>query len=419
VQTRPVAWPRAIVHLDLDAFYASVEQLRRPELRGRPVIVGGAQRGQTARGVVSAASYEARRYGVRSAMPLARALRLCPGAVLVPVDFPAYRAASAQVFELARAVTPLVEPLSLDEAHLDLTATPGEPAEVAARLRDRIAQETGLDASFGVATSKTVAKIASDLRKPRGFVVVSPGEEAEFLRPLPLRALPGLGPATERVLDALGLRTLGDLAGQPLPLLERRLGRAAALSLQQRARGIDRAPVSPPTAPKSISREETFDADTDDPAVLRRRLILLCAEVGRGLRRAGLSARTVSLKMRFADFSDTVRQRTLGAGSDSDAAITEGALGLLDAARRPGRPVRLLGVGVHNLEAVAQLDLFAQAARARERLLDSTLDSVQRRFGPSALRRGASAAVLRDLDWHHEDLRERPGSPAGPDSSRP
>ncbi len=406
-----MGWPRAIVHLDLDAFYASVEQLRRPELRSRPVIVGGAEAGHTARGVVSAASYEARRYGVRSAMPLSRALRLCPDAAVLPVDFPAYRRCSARVFGLAREVTPLVEPLSLDEAHLDLTATPGDPAQIATLLRDRILEATGLYASFGVATSKTVAKIASDLRKPQGFVVVPPGEEQEFLRPLPLRALPGLGPATERALAGLGLRTLGELANHPLGLLEQRLGRTTALSLHERSRGIDHSPVSPPSAPKSVSREETFDLDTDDLSRLRERLIRLCADVGRGLRGAALTARTVSLKIRFSDFTTVVRQRTLGAGSSTDQAITAGAMALLDAAHRPGRPIRLLGVGVHNLEEAAQLDLFAEPASARDRLLDATLDQLRRRFGPAALSRGAAGTGLRDLDWHHEDLREQPAGP--------
>ena len=402
-----MGWVRAIIHLDLDAFYASVEQLRRPELRGRPVIVGGGGDGRTARAVVSAASYEARHYGVHSAMPLARAVRLCPTAVVLPVDFPAYRQASTRIFALARALTPLVEPLSLDEAYLDVTATPGEPPEMAAQLRDRIHEVTGLHASFGVATSKTVAKIASDLRKPRGFVVVAPGEELEFLRPLPLRTLPGLGPATAATLSGLGLRTLGDLASHPAALLERHLGRAAALSLTRRAQGIDTSPVTPPTAPKSISREETYDRDVIDPAQLRERVRHLAADVGRRLRAAGLSARTVSLKLRDADFTTVTRQQSLDGGGDSDAAITSAAISLLAATRQPGQPVRLLGVGVHNLEDAAQLDLFSAPATDRERRLDATLDSLRRRFGPDAVRRGAPAAELRDLDWRHEDLRER------------
>ncbi len=356
--------------------------------------------------MVSAASYEARRYGVHSAMPLGRAVRLCPTAAVLPVDFPAYRQASTRIFALARALTPLVEPLSLDEAYLDVTATPGDPEEMAIRLRDQILAETGLHASFGIATCKTVAKIASDLRKPRGFVVVRPGDEAEFLRPLPLRTLPGLGPSTAGTLAGLGLRTLGELAGHPAALLERRLGKAAAHSLTRRARGIDTSPVVPPSTTKSISREETYDRDVVDAGMLRERVRHLSADVGRRLRAAGLSARTVSLKIRYADFTSLTRQCPLDGGSDSDAAITSGALALLTATHQPDRPVRLVGVGVHNLENAAQLDLFSAPRAARERHLDATLDALQRRFGPGAVHRGAPAPELRDLDWRHEDLRE-------------
>jgi DNA polymerase-4 len=277
---------------------------------------------------------------------------------------------------------------------------------MAAHLRDQILAATGLHASFGIATSKTVAKIASDLRKPRGFVVVRPGEEAAFLGPLPLRTLPGLGPATASTLAGLGLRTLGELAGHPAALLERRLGKAAAHSLTRRAQGIDTSPVTPPSSTKSISREETYDRDVVDAAQLRDRVRHLSADVGKRLRAAGLSARTVSLKIRYADFTSLTRQRSLDGGSDSDRAITSGAVALLAAAHEPDRPVRLLGVGVHNLENAAQLDLFSAPRAARERRLDATLDALQRRFGPGAVHRGAPSPELRDLDWRHEDLRE-------------
>src|SRR5579884_693574 len=242
--------------MDLDAFYASVEQLRRPELRGRPVIVGGGRdehgRPVLRRGVVSAASYEARVHGVHSAMPLAVAVRLCPRATVVPVDFTAYREASRAVFAIARDYTPLVEPLSLDEAFLDVTQSVrrfGEPWQIAATIRDRVLNATGLHASFGVATCKTVAKVASDLRKPRGFVVVPPGDEAAFLAPLELRRLPGLGPSAETALHGLGVRTLGELAALPLDTVQRRLHAVAGRSLWERAHGIDESRVAPPGSP--------------------------------------------------------------------------------------------------------------------------------------------------------------------------
>jgi len=334
---------RGIIHFDLDAFYASVEQLRRPELRGRPVIVGGAAgsdgRVLLTRGVVSAASYEVRRFGVRSAMPLTTALRLCPHATVVPVDFAAYRAKSAQIFAIARSVTPLVEPLSLDEAYLDVTGSRlrfGEPAQVAARLRDEILATTGLHASFGVAGSKVVAKVASAHEKPRGFVVVPPGEEAAFLAPLPLRALPGLGPAAEAALGSVGVSTLGQLAALPLETVQRRCGRAAGEALWQRAQGRDGSEVTPPGRPKSVSREETFAADLDDRDELIARIRELAADVGRRLRAGGWSARTVSLRLRTADFSTLGRQSTLPVPTHADRVLGDAAIRLLESVWRGG-----------------------------------------------------------------------------------
>jgi DNA polymerase IV len=398
-------WPRAIVHLDLDAFYASVEQLRRPELRGRPVIVGGGGPDHR-RGVVCAASYEARPFGVRSAMPMTRALRLCPAAVVLPVDFPAYRAASAEVFAIARAYTPQVEPLSLDEAYLDVAASQrrfGAPPAIAEEIRDRILAECGLSASVGVATSKTVAKIASDLRKPRGLVVVPPGGEAEFLRPLPLRALPGLGPAAERALAGLGITTLGQLGALPLDAVRRRLGEAAGRSVWQRARGVDEAPVTVPGRPRSVSREETFLEDVSDRSVLEDRVRQLAADVGRRLRAGGWTARTVTLKLRDARFATITRQRSLPAPVDADRLLAVPALELLGAAWQ-GEPLRLLGVGASALADAGQLDLLDPRSE-REARLDRVLDDLHRRFGDRAPRRGQAAPALRDLDWRGEDLR--------------
>ncbi|TMG00309.1 MAG: DNA polymerase IV, partial [Chloroflexi bacterium] len=246
---------RVVMHVDLDAFYASVEQLRRPELRGKPVIVGGAGV-DGERGVVAAASYEARPFGVRSAMPLSRARRLCPNAVFIPCDFPAYREASKSVFAILDRYSPLIEPIALDEAYLDLTgedALMGPADTVAVRLRDEVKTRCGLDLSIGVASCKLVAKVASELRKPRGLVVVPPGTEASFLAPLPLGKLPGCGPATAVRLERVGVRTIGDLAALPDPLLGELFGQYGRL-LGSHARGIDPSPVLPPGDPKSISR---------------------------------------------------------------------------------------------------------------------------------------------------------------------
>jgi DNA polymerase IV len=406
-----IAWPRAIIHLDLDAFYASVEQLRRPELRGKPVVVGGAGgddgRVVTRRGVVSAASYEARRFGVHSAMPLAIALRLCPQAIVVPVDFPAYREKSAQVFAIARAVTPLVEPLSLDEAYLDVTGSRrrfGDPESIAARMRDEIFETTGLHASFGVAGTKVVAKVASDLRKPRGFVVVPPGEEAAFLAPLPLRRLPGLGPAAERGLQGLGVSTLGQLAALPREVVQRRLGEHAGAYLWERAQGRDDGEVAVPGRPKSVSREETFFHDVRDRSALAERMRHLAADVGRRLRAGEWRGRTVTIKLRYSDFTTLSRQVSLPAATDADLLIAQTGMTLLDQAWS-GDPVRLLGVGISGLEEAGQLDLFEGPAQHRDERLDRVLDRVRSRFGEAALHRGAGAGSLRDADWRGEDLR--------------
>ena len=393
--------------MDLDAFYASVEQLRRPELRGKPVIVGGGDAGggraQLSRGVVSAASYEARVHGVHSAMPLATALRLCPHAIVVPVDFAAYRAASSAIFVIAREYTPLIEPLSLDEAFLDVTWSArrhGPAPQIAALIRDRVLAECSLHASFGVATCKTVAKVASELRKPRGFVVVAAGDEASFLAALPLRSLPGLGPATETALSGLGIRTLGELAALPLELVQRRVGNVQGRSIWERARGVDESPVTVPGRPRSVSREETFARDLDDRATLGQRLADLSADVASRLRAGAWTARTVTLKLRYSDFTTITRQESLPSGTDSDRDVRNAARRLFDAAWSGAR-VRLLGVGVAGLEDVAQMDLFTRPASAR---LDHTLDAVRKRFGHNAIRRGAGA-TLRDLDWRGDDLR--------------
>ena len=402
-------WPRAVIHVDLDAFYASVEQLRNPELRGKPVIVGGGRdrdgNAVVRRGVVSAASYEVRKFGVHSAMPLITALRLCPTAIVVPVDFPAYREASRKVFEIFGSVTPQIEPASLDEAYLDVTGSIrrfGSPAKMAREMQSRIKDVVGLNASFGIATGKTVAKIASDYDKPCGFVVVPPGREREFLAPLPLRRLPGLGPATENSLQGLGITILGELAALPADTLERRLGKHAGHSVWTRARGVDTAEVSLPALPKSVSREETFNDDIADATALHERIRVLAADVAGRLRHDQLAGRTVNLKIKYEDFSSVTRQHSLSASTDADLAIAQTASDLFTAGWS-GRPVRLLGVGVSSIEERSQMDLFTPATPGS--VVDRAMDSLRNRFGDDAVQRGIGGS-LRDLDFRGSDLRD-------------
>lgn len=392
------------MHVDLDAFYASVEQLRRPELRGKPVIVGGAGvPGE--RGVVAAASYEARPFGVRSAMPLSRARRLCPDAVFVPCDFKAYREASKAVFDILDRYSPFIEPIALDEAYLDCTgqeALMGPPDKVAVRLRDEVKSRSGLDLSIGVATCKLVAKVASELRKPRGLVVVRPGEEAAFLAPLPLGKMPGCGPATVARLERLGVRTIGDLAALPDLLLGELFGQYGR-ALGAHARGIDPSPVMPPGDPKSISREVTFDRDQVNLTKVRETALALLQDVGQSLRAHALAARTVVLKIRYQPFDTQSRQATLEFATDRDDELALAFRELFDHQVDRSRPVRLVGAGVSNLEPTAtQLSLLEDRASRRVRL-DTELDHLRERFGDQVIARGL-AAKPHQKDFRRDDL---------------
>src|SRR6516164_5305846 len=362
---------RAILHVDMDAFYASVEQRDRPELRGKPVIVGGHPR----RGVVLAASYEVRPFGVRSAIPMARALVLAPGAVVVPPRFAAYSEASEQVFAILERYTPLIEPLSLDEAFLDVTASQtlfGSPAEIATRLRREIADEVHLPASAGIASSKLVAKIASDLAKPDGQREVRPEETRDFLARLPVSRLWGVGPKLEARLHQLGLRLVGDLATRDPEWLAARLGVS------------DRGS-------KSIGAEDTFEEDLSDLDVLRPRLHAQALRVARRLRRAGLRTRVVQLKLKLDDFTLQTRRCTLERPTDDGQELYRHVLALLERAPLQ-RPVRLTGVSAQELDVVgeAQLGLFAETPR-RSEALNRALDAIADRFGRGAV---APADVL-------------------------
>jgi DNA polymerase-4 len=376
--------PRAILHLDLDAFYAAVEQLDEPALRGRPVIVAGPSH----RGVVCAASYEARRFGVRSAMPTSRARALCPDGVFVAPRFPRYEELSGRVFGIYRRYTPLVEPLSLDEAFLDVTdgeRLHGGAREVAVAVKRAVRDETGLTVSAGVADVKLAAKIASDLGKPDGLVVVEPGTARAFLAPLPVARLWGVGKVTEGALAALGVRTIGDLAAAPEALLATKLGRHAK-DLVALARGEDPREVVPDEAAKSVGAEETFERDVSGEAALLPRILAQSERTASRLREAGLRGRTVTLKVKWADFTLATRRVTLGAPTDDGAAIYAAARAQL-ARLDVSRPVRLTGVSVSGFDpgAAVQLGLF-ERPDPRRAALHAAVDDLARRFGEGAVR---------------------------------
>jgi len=381
---------RVILHVDMDAFYASVEQRDRPELRGKPVIVGGAG----GRGVVAAASYEVRRFGVHSAMPTREALRRCPEAICVAPRMAHYSAVSREIFAVFHEFTPLVQGLSLDEAFLDVTgslAVLGEPAHIAREIKRRIRERTELTASVGVAPNKLVAKIASDLRKPDGLVMVRPGEVTALLDPLPVRKLFGLGEKTAPKVEALGIHTLGDLRRASPARLRPIFGRYTE-RVQQRAAGIDDRPVVPDLDEKQISAEETFDADIGDRARLQAEVARLADKTCARLRAKEMVAGCVTVKIRRKDFTTYTRQRHFEPPTQETRVIARIAADLLDAWLReqPRAELRLLGVGVSELGTDVQPDLFGAPQSERNRQLDATVDRIRERFGSVALTRASA-----------------------------
>jgi DNA polymerase-4 len=381
----PTVTQRTILHVDLDAFFAAVEQRDRPELRGRPVIVGGDPRG---RGVVSAASYEARRFGVHSAMSLREAVRRCPDGVFLPVDGRRYQQASRDVMAILRRYTPQVEPISIDEAFMDVTGSlplfgPG-PA-IAAAIRAAVREDVGLTASVGVASTKLVAKVASDLRKPDALVVVEPGDEAAFLAPLAISRLWGVGEKTATALAEYGVRTIGDLAALSPDILERRFGKHGR-ALGARARGVDADPVHEGDPAKSVGHEHTFDHDTVDPEVIERTLLAMSDGVAGRLRSAGVRAGTIAVKIRDSSFRTITRQRTLPEPTDMTEPIFRVALALARPEVR-GIRVRLLGVAASNLGEREQLGLFP-SDEPRHRAAIEAADALRRRYGDTAITRG-------------------------------
>lgn len=386
-----VSGERHILHVDMDAFFASVEQLDRPELRGKPVLVGGTG----PRGVISAASYEARVYGCRSAQPTAVARRLCPHAIVVRGDYRRYREISQQVFSLFHELTPLVQPLSIDEAFLDVTgsiALLGDPIHIATNLRRRIHQTTGVTASVGVAPNKFLAKLASDLNKPDGMTVIRPQDIEPVLGPLPVSRIFGVGPVAERRLLAIGIRTFTDLRKIDVEVLARRVGQEEADRYKRLAWGLDDRPVVPDREAKSIGQEETFGHDLTDADAVRTVLLAHAEEVGRRVRRHGQYARAVVVKIRFGDFQTITRRTTLAKPTDATRELWQAARSLFDAwAVKSFQPVRLIGMSATDFAAPdGQLDLFAAAAQEKQRRLDAALDRIKDKFGDKGVRRSGA-----------------------------
>ncbi len=376
---------RTIIHVDMDCFYAAVEQKDNPELRGKPVVVGADP--AKGRGVVSAASYEARKFGIHSAMPINQAFRRCPHAVFLPVRIRRYREESAKIMKILQEFTSLIEPMSLDEAFLDVTANVKEPnsaVQIGRKIKQKIRQELGLVASVGVGPNKLVAKIASALQKPDGFVVVEPQRARDFLAPLPVEKLWGVGKVTQQVLKGLGIETIGQLASYPLKALESKLGKAGKM-LWEFANGIDNRPVESTVEPKSIGRETTFDQDVSEREELESTLLALSEEISHRLKKSGKMGRTVTLKLRFFDFSTLTRSQTLLHPTDLTEKIYKTSLLNLNKINLRQRKVRLLGISVSRLETGSpQLSLF-ETENQRLRQVEKAVEEIRERFGTQAV----------------------------------
>jgi DNA polymerase IV len=407
---------RTYFHLDMDAFFVSVEELYDPSLKGKPVVVGGRP---DERGVVSAASYAARAFGVHSAMPLRTAYKLCPQAIFLDGNPERYRECSGKISEVLQAFSPLVEMASIDEAYLDLTGAGrlhGPPLRAAHKLHERMKAETGLNCSIGISASRMVAKICSDQAKPNGILWVVPGQEAAFLAPLDVRRIPGVGKATEKNLHSLGIRKVGDLAQLDEAFLEQRFGKWG-LALAGKSHGMDAGgwfdgEIGEEEGPKSISHEHTFAVDTADVAQIDSVLARLCEMVGRRLRQHGLRARTIQLKLRYSDFSTFTRAHSLEGGTEIDTELLEEIRRLFRVNWRKGAPVRLLGVHVSSwAEGGAQMDLIDGERREKWSRALAAADKLRDKFGESAV---SLAAGLRG------NFRERTHeNPAGLPAKKP
>jgi len=392
-----------IMHADLDAFFVSVEQALNPELQGKPVVVGGKPEG---RGVVAAASYEARAFGLHSGMPLKTATRLCPQAIFIEGGFPKYRDASQNFMTILADFSPFLEPVGLDEAYLDVTGFEsiyGSIHQMAIAIKQRVKDELGLCVSVGTASGKVIAKVASELSKPDGLIEVAKGKERSFLASLPVGKLPGIGKKTERILKGLGINTIGELSITPLNTLKIHFG-ASGEVLHRFANGIDERKVELPSgAAKSISRETTFAKDTKDRSFLKATLRYLGERVGADLRERGKRARCITLKLRYADFTTITRSHTLLQTTDSDQTIFDTGTRLLDRTLSPGKqPVRLIGIGISNLvESGGQLAMMDSSTQRLEQL-DKTIDHIRNKYGFTAIQTGRTL-LLKDLFPEKDD----------------
>ena len=384
----------SMLHVDMDSFFVSVELLDRPELVGLPVAAAH----DTTRSVVSSASYEARRFGVRSAMPVARAKQLCPQLILIPPTFEKYRAASKRVMEIFGEFTPLVEPLSIDEAFLDVAGTVrlfGEPVEIARRIRERVREETGLPASVGLAGTKFVAKLASQRAKPDGILEIPPARTLEFLHRLPVEAMWGVGAATAKALKSRAIHSVADLAAEPLASLIRIVGDASARRLHDLANGRDAREVETSRVEKSIGHEETFATDVTSRTMLDRELLRLATRTGERLRAKELEARTIAIKVRWSSFETITRSRTLPEATSAGNRIYRTARELFDALGAAGRPVRLIGVRAEQLQPAGS-DFAALWSEDEDwKAVDEAVDRVRGRFGAAGVK-PASLLVERD-----------------------
>jgi len=399
---------RLILHMDMDCFFAAVEQRDNPELRGKPVIVGGL----SSRGVVSTASYEARKYGVHSAMPMALAKRKCPQGIFLTGNYPQYKAVSAQIFEILSRFSPLVEPLSIDEGFLDITGmerfVQGNPRSYGMKLKQTILAETGLIASVGIAPNKFLAKLASDLEKPDGLVVIRQKDIQRILWPLPISRIWGVGKKTEARLAAFGYRYIGDIAKAGKDVLQKQVGERLAQHLVELANGRDDRPVEPEREVQSIGKETTFEEDLKSRQEAEHHLLYLSAQVGWRLRRSGKNAHTVQIKIRLGDFSTFTRQKTLSDAICYDEDIFKEAKDLFRAFAFPyGSGIRLLGVSCSGFDAPSEISLFEMETKQKKERLYTAIDKIKARFGEDKIVHLGESKVLKKIESSLDENDER------------